>query len=347
MRKRETLGLSKAARSARTLKTGRLEDVGDEAFALEGLELVRFFAGADEEGGDAEFLLNGNGDAAFAGTVELGDDEAVELGGFVEFLRLRKGVGAGAGIDDEDGLVGGGVVLLGKGAADFAQFFHQVVTGVEATGGVADEVFGVLGDGGFMGLVTNGSGVGLMVAGGDGEVEALGPGLQLFNGGGAEGIGGRDAHGVTVDAEKVTEFGGGSGFSGAVDADDEEDGGLAGFLQGGRKFLVFGKDFGDVGAGGGDDVFGGDFATEAPEFVHDGHGEAGTEIGGDEVGLEFVPVDLGFVGDFVEEVFEEACHLRGRLLNPRARVETWFGEIVICYWVICYWGRGRTGSAGL
>ena len=130
---------------------------------MEGLELVGFFAGADEEGGDAEFLLDGDGDAAFAGAVELGDDEAVELGGFVKFFGLGEGVGAGAGVDDEDGFVGGGFVLLGKGAADFAEFFHEVVTGVEAAGGVADEVFGSLGDGGFVGFVANGGGVGLVV----------------------------------------------------------------------------------------------------------------------------------------------------------------------------------------
>ena len=174
----------------------------------------------------------------------------------------------------------------------------------------------------------------------------------MFDGGGAEGVGGGDADGVTVDAEKVTELGGGGGLAGAVDADDEEDGGLAGFLQGGGEGLVFGKDLGDVTAGGGDDVFGGDLATEATEFVDDGHGEARAEVGGDEVGLEFVPVDLGLVGDFVEEVFEEACHLRGRLLNPRARVETWFGECGELLFVIGYLlstgtvflGGGRRGG---
>lgn len=278
---------------------------------MEGLELVGFLAGADEEGSDAEFLLDGDGNAAFAGAVELGDNEAVEFGCFVKFFRLCKGVGAGAGIDDEDRFVGGGFVLLGEGAADFAEFFHEVVTGVEAAGGVADEVFGTLGNGGFVCFVADGGGVGLVLSDGDGEIETLSPRLKLFDGGGTEGVGSCDANGVTVDAEEVAEFGGGSGFTGAVDTDDEKDGRFAGFLQGGGEGLIFGKDFGDVAAGGGDDVFGGDIATESAQLVDNGHGEPGAEVGGDEVGLEFVPVDLGLVGDFVEEIFEEACHVGG------------------------------------
>lgn len=297
------------------------------------MEFVGLFAGADEEGGDAEFLLDGDGDAAFAGAVELGDDEAVELDCFVEFFGLGEGVGAGAGVDDEDGFVGCGVVLFGKGAANFAEFFHEVVASVKAAGGVADEVFGVFGDGGFVGFVADGGGVGLVLADSDGEVEALGPRLQLFDGGGAKGVGGGDANGVTVDAEKVTELGGGGGFAGAVDANYENDGGFAGFLEGGGEGLVFGEDFGDVRAGGVDDVVGGDLAAEGAELVDDGQGEARAEVGGYQIGFEFVPVDLGLVGDFVEEVGEEACHVgrESRIQSPESRLG--FSNVV----------RGRTG----
>lgn len=65
----------------------------------------------------------------------------------MEFFGLVEGVGAGGGVYDEEGEVGCAGVLLGDGAADFPEFFHEVVAGVDAAGGVADEEVGVLLDG--------------------------------------------------------------------------------------------------------------------------------------------------------------------------------------------------------
>lgn len=205
------------------LRVRRLEDFRDEAFALERLKFIRFFASAEEEGGDAKFLLDGYGDAAFAGAIEFGDDEAIEFGGFVKFFGLGEGIGAGAGVDDEDGFVRSSFVLFGEGAADFSKFFHEVMASVETSGGIADEEFGFFGEGCFVCFVADGGGVGLMITGGDGEVEALGPRLKLFDGGGAKGVGGGDADCVTVDAEEVAEFGGGSCFACAIDSNYEND----------------------------------------------------------------------------------------------------------------------------
>ena len=104
-----------------------------------------------------------SGDAAFAGAVELGDDEAVERAGLVEFLGLVERVGAGGGIDDEQREVRRGFILLGEGAADFREFLHQVVAGVDAAGGVADEELGSVGDGFLVGVEANRGGVGVRV----------------------------------------------------------------------------------------------------------------------------------------------------------------------------------------
>ena len=63
----------------------------------------------------------------------------------------------------------------------------------------------------------------------------MGPRLELLHGGGAEGVGGGDSDGVTVNTEQVAELSGRSRFAGAIDADNEDDGGLAVFAKGGGK----------------------------------------------------------------------------------------------------------------
>ena len=95
------------------------ENLLDEGLLAENGEGCRFFAGADEPGRDAELVVNGHGDAALARAVELGDDEAIQGGGFVKLLRLLHGVGSSGGIDHQQGEVRCGRVLLGEGAPDF------------------------------------------------------------------------------------------------------------------------------------------------------------------------------------------------------------------------------------
>ena len=74
-----------------------------------------------------------------------------------------------------------------------------------------------------------------MGTGNDGQVESLAPTNELFNCGGAEGVGGSEEDGVALALEEVSEFGGGGRLSGAIDADDQKDGGFAigAGLQGG------------------------------------------------------------------------------------------------------------------
>src|SRR5690606_37866536 len=114
--------------------------------------------GAEEEGGDLQLVVDPDGDASFAGAVKLGDDETVERAGLVKFLGLLEGVAAGGGIDDEQREVRRGGVLLGERAADFPQLLHQVVAGVDAAGGIADEEFRAGGDGFLMSVETDGGG---------------------------------------------------------------------------------------------------------------------------------------------------------------------------------------------
>ena len=76
-----------------------------ELFRVEGLQVVRLLAEADEFDGQAEFLLDGHDHAAFARAVEPGHDEAGERDGLVEFARLVERVHAGAAVEHEQDFV--------------------------------------------------------------------------------------------------------------------------------------------------------------------------------------------------------------------------------------------------
>ena len=137
----------------------------------------------------------------------------------MEFLGLVERVRAGAGIDDKQGEVRCGLVLLGDGAADFSQLFHEVVAGVNAPGGVADQEIGFRLDGALVGVVADGRGVGVGFPRDDLQPEAVAPALELLHGGGAEGVGGGEDHRVAALVQPHAELRRGGGFPGAVHAD--------------------------------------------------------------------------------------------------------------------------------
>ena len=57
-----------------------------ELFGVEGLQVVRLFAEADEFDGQAEFLLDRHYHAAFARAVELGNHSVGGFDGVMTFL---------------------------------------------------------------------------------------------------------------------------------------------------------------------------------------------------------------------------------------------------------------------
>jgi hypothetical protein len=86
--------------------------------------------------GKPKFPLNGHDHAAFAGAVELGDDQAGQGDGFVKFARLHQRVHAGAGVQDQQGLVRRAGQFFVHDAMHLLQFLHEVVLGVQAAGGI-------------------------------------------------------------------------------------------------------------------------------------------------------------------------------------------------------------------
>lgn len=63
-----------------------------ELVAIEWSKIGFLFSCADESGGNTEFVLDSDGDTAFAAAVELGEDHTGKADGFVELAGLDEGV---------------------------------------------------------------------------------------------------------------------------------------------------------------------------------------------------------------------------------------------------------------
>lgn len=198
--------------------------------------------------------------------------------------------------------------MFGEDAVELLELLHEVLFSVEASSGIDDEGVGVTGGGSADGVVTDGGGVGTVGAGDDRGMESFAPEFELFDGGGAEGIAGGEDGGEVLLLEVVGEFGGGGGFSGAVDADDRDDGELVGEeFEGGIELV---EAFFDLGTGELEDIDAGfalgfeGLAGGGDDGVGDGESEVSAEEGGFEF-LECIGGEFGGAGDdsadFVDE----------------------------------------------
>jgi len=184
-----------------------------------------------------------------------------------------------------------GIELL-QHASDLRELLHEVALRVEATGGVDDDDVLASALAGLERVVGHGRGVGAGVAGNDVEFEALRPGLELLDGGGAEGVAGGDEHGLALPLERPGELRGRGRFARAVDADHHDHGGRAvgAFLERG----LTGAAAEHAGEHGGADL-GRALALELRvlavgllDLLQDLVGRLDAEVGGDERLLELV-----------------------------------------------------------
>lgn len=245
----------------------------------------------DKDDGQAGFAADADEGSPASAAVEFGHDDACEADGLVEFFGLDDGVCACGGVHDEPFFVRGSGVQFGEGAADFAELLHEIVAGVKAAGGVADEEIGFVAESALHGLVADGGGVGAVWAEVDGDFEPGSPEAELLDGGGAEGVGGGEEDGVFAGLEKGGEFGGGGGFACAVDAGEEDDAGGGG--EGGevRRVVAEEGEDGVFGCGGGG---GGVLRPRIfAEALDDGGGGGDAEVGLDERFFDLVEINGG------------------------------------------------------
>src|SRR3954471_7707853 len=198
------------------------DDGVDEGLGVEGSEVVRTLAEADELDRHAELALDGDDDAALGRAVELGQHDPRDVDGLREDLRLLEAVLAGGGVEDEEHLVD--LALLLDDALDLAELVHQADLVVQAAGGVDDDDVDLLLDARLDGVKRHGSRVGAVLVGAHGgDADPGTPRLELVGGGGTEGVGGTEEHLAVLGHEDAGELPDGRRLAGAVDPDDEDD----------------------------------------------------------------------------------------------------------------------------
>jgi len=191
-------------------------------------------------------------------------------------------------------------VLFGDGAADFPEFFHEIMAGVDAACGIADEKLGAIGEGFLMGVEADGGGICVGISFDDWDLQSLAPALELLDGGGAEGIGGGEDDRVAALGEPECELGGGGGFASAIDADDEDHkrfpiGARGGGEEIGIELLC------ELAASDFDHIVGRNIPAKLAEFIDDGGAQTDADVRADEICFEFIPIDLRTIGHFIEE----------------------------------------------
>lgn len=141
-------------------------------------------------------------------------------------------------------------------------------------------------------------------------VGAGGPDFELFDGGGAEGIGGGDENSFAFVVEAAGEFAGGGGFAGSVYADHHDDEGRGvdareGPFGGGEDFEEMGSNEAANFAGVADE-FSVDALANGFEYFGGG---TDSDVGGDEGVFELVEkvgIDFFFTEDDILNFVDEA-----------------------------------------
>ena len=103
---------------------------------------------------------------------------------------------------------------------DCAELIHEPHLIVEAACGVDDDDIGLARDGGLEGVVGHGGRVGIHALLHNGDAHTVGPQLQLFDGGGTEGVGGTEHYAAACQLVLIGELGDGGGLAHPVDANN-------------------------------------------------------------------------------------------------------------------------------
>ena len=159
-----------------------------EIVGVEVAQIVDALPHADFDDGKLQLVRHRQGDSALGRSVELGDDEGVELERAVELPRLLKPVLAGGGVDDENG-VDGDARPLAHHRHDLLELAHEVGRGMQTPRRVDEDQIGPRGLGALDGVVAHAGRVASALARDHLDARAARPDLELLDGGGAEGVG--------------------------------------------------------------------------------------------------------------------------------------------------------------
>ena len=161
--------------------------------------------------------------AALGGAVELGDGQAGDVRSAGELLRLREGVLARGGVQDQHHVVRAVGDDLADDVADLGQLVHQVHAVVQAAGRVDDRHVGAAGDRRRDGVVGHRGGVGAHRLLDDVHAGALGPDGELVHRGGAERVRSAQQDLLALAGQHRGQLADGRGLAHAVHADHQDD----------------------------------------------------------------------------------------------------------------------------
>ncbi len=272
---------------------------------LEGQQIVHFLANADVADGQVEFAGDRDDDAAFRRAIELGENDAGNAGAFGELAGLFEAVLAGGGVEHEQDFMGRAGDDAGGRAAHLFKLRHQVDLGLQAAGGVDDDVVDFARFGGLEGVEDDGAGIGSGLLANDIGAGAFAPDFKLFYCRGAECIGGGQDHGAAFALITLREFADGGGLPCPVHTHDHDDSGRLGDARHGAvgrfedfKEVLFDEafDFGGVI----ELVTLGAFADAVEDLVGGFDADIGAEEGVFKL-IEEIGIDLFFAADGVFE----------------------------------------------
>ena len=143
------------------------------------------------------------------------------------FAVLADGVLARDGIQHQQGLQAGIGGRFLDAAADLGQLAHQVRLVVQAPGGVSNDHVIAAGGGRLHRVKNDGGGVGSLTGLDQRDPGAVGPDLQLLAGGGTEGVARGQHDPAALTGVVIGQLCDARGLAHAVDADDQDDGGVA------------------------------------------------------------------------------------------------------------------------
>ncbi|MNP36076.1 hypothetical protein D3C76_1294390 [compost metagenome] len=113
-------------------------------------------------------------------------------------------------------------IELADHPANLFQFFHQVVFGVQATGGIGDQHIDATGLGGLHGVEDHRGRVGTSVLRDHRDLVALTPYLQLLHCCGTEGVAGGEHDFLAFQLQFLRQLADRGGLTGAVDAHHQD-----------------------------------------------------------------------------------------------------------------------------
>src|ERR687887_1909402 len=282
-----------------------------EILRIERSQVFQALADTDQFDRETELVGDRHGHAALRGAVELRQGDAGHAGRLAEEPRLLEAVLACRRVDHEQRLVRRALEPPGDHAAHLRELVHQVRLRVQAAGRVDDHDVAAVRLRDVDRFVRDRGGVGAALRADEVGAGAVGPDLELLLSRGAEGVRRADDDRAAVLGQAEGELPDRRRLAGAVDADDEEDGGVRGDVEAAR----LAEEAGDLVREGRTQIL--DVAAGF-EPLDELRGGANPDVGGDERLLEPLPGRLvaGVEGGRRELFGERAAALAERLAQP-------------------------------